>query len=189
MNTTETSRCPWCGNDPLYMAYHDQEWGRPCHDEQHLFEHLLLEGAQAGLSWITILKKRDNYRTAFAGFDAERIARYDDGDVARLMANPGIVRNRLKVAAFIRNAQAYLALKEEFGGLDNYLWRFVDGQPVRNRPQTLAEVPAKSDLSDRIAKDLGRRGFKFVGSTIIYAYLQAVGIVDDHLASCWCSHG
>lgn len=188
MAPSEVQRCPWCGNDPLYVAYHDQEWGQPCHDEHKLFEHLLLEGAQAGLSWITILRKRENYRMAFHGFDAEHMARYDEADVTRLLANPGIVRNRLKVAAFIQNARSYLALKKDVGGLEPYLWQFVAGKPIVNQPKTLAEVPAQSTLSDAISKDLRRRGFKFVGSTIIYAYLQAVGVVNDHLRDCCCSN-
>ena len=184
---TTVKRCPWSGTDPLYLAYHDEEWGRPCHDEQKLFEHLLLEGAQAGLAWITILRKRENYRRAFHGFDAKRIARYGDADVARLLADAGIVRNRLKVAAFIQNARAYLQLCAELGGLDAYLWSFAEGLPLRNRPRSPAEVPAKTALSDALSKDLARRGFKFVGSTIVYAYMQAIGMVDDHLQDCFCA--
>ncbi|HEY6897467.1 MAG TPA: DNA-3-methyladenine glycosylase I [Rhodocyclaceae bacterium] len=181
-------RCPWCGSDPLYVAYHDEEWGRPCHDEHKLFEHLLLEGAQAGLAWITVLRKRETYRQAFDNFDAERMARYGAAETTRLLADAGIVRNRLKVAAFIRNAQAYLDLREEFGGLDAYLWRFVDGTPIRNRFHSMSEVPAKTPLSDALSKDLAKRGFKFVGSTIVYAYMQAIGMTDDHLLGCFC-HG
>ena len=150
-----------------------------------MFEHLLLEGAQAGLAWITILRKRENYRRAFHGFDANRIAAYGAEDVLRLLGDAGIVRNRLKVAAFIQNAKAYLALCAELGGLDAYLWRFVDGQPVRNRRRTMADVPPRTELSDALSKDLAKRGFKFVGSTIVYAYLQAIGMVDDHLESCF----
>jgi DNA-3-methyladenine glycosylase I len=184
MSKSTTERCPWCGNDPLYTAYHDEEWGIPCHDEHKLFEHLLLEGAQAGLAWITILRKRETYRAAFDNFDAKRIAAYGDDDAARLLADPGIVRNRLKVAAFIRNANAYLDLCAAKGGLDAYLWDFVDGQQIVNRFRSMKEVPAKTALSDTISKDLQKRGFKFVGSTIVYAYLQAVGVVNDHLVSC-----
>ncbi|MEW5786836.1 MAG: DNA-3-methyladenine glycosylase I [Pseudomonadota bacterium] len=182
---TEPFRCPWCGSEPYYVAYHDTEWGVPLHDETGLFEFLVLEGAQAGLSWSTILKKREGYRRAFHGFDAERIARYDEADVARLLADPGIVRNRLKVAAAIGNARATLAIREEFGGLDAYFWRFVDGRPIQNTWTELSQVPASTALSDAISKDLAKRGFKFVGSTIIYAHMQATGMVNDHLVSCF----
>jgi DNA-3-methyladenine glycosylase I len=178
-------RCPWCGDDPLYVAYHDTEWGVPQHDDRVLFEFLILEGAQAGLSWLTILRKRENYRKAFDGFDAERIARYGESDVARLLADPGIVRNRLKIAAAIANARAFLAVQGEFGSFDAYLWRFVDGRPIRNAWQSTAELPATSEVSDALSKDLRRRGFKFVGSTICYALMQAVGLVNDHLAGCF----
>jgi DNA-3-methyladenine glycosylase I len=183
MNQT---RCSWANMaNPRYLAYHDQEWGVPCHDETTLFEMLNLEGAQAGLSWETILNKRDNYRAAFDGWDAQRIAQYDDARVAELLANPGIVRNRLKVAAAINNARAYLRLREEGMSLDRYLWSFVDHQPVVNDWPDGAR-PAKTELSDRISKDLAKRGFKFVGSTIIYAYMQGIGMVDDHDRSCFC---
>lgn len=178
-------RCAWCGITPLYQAYHDQEWGVPLHDETALFEFLILEGAQAGLSWLTILKKREAYRRAFAGFDLEKVARYDERDVARLLADPGIVRNRLKVAAAIANAQATLRLREEFGGLDTYFWRFVDGRPIQNAWSDISQVPAKTPLSDRISKDLQKRGFKFVGSTIVYAHMQATGMVNDHTVACF----
>ena len=184
----EIVRCPWCGTDPLYMAYHDGEWGVPRHEDRVLFEFLLLEGAQAGLSWITILKKREHYRRAFDGFDAEKIARYDARAVARLLNDPGIVRNRLKIAAAISNAGRYLAVQEEFGSFDAYLWRFVDGRQIRNAWRDIAEVPAKTPLSDKLARDLSQRGFKFVGSTICYSLMQAVGLVDDHLVSCF-RHG
>jgi DNA-3-methyladenine glycosylase I len=183
MNTQH--RCAWCGVEPYYVDYHDTEWGVPLHDERALFEFLILEGAQAGLSWSTILKKREGYRRAFDEFDVERIARYDDADVARLLADAGIVRNRLKVAATIVNAQATLAIREQFGGLDAYFWRFVDGQPIQNAWRELAEVPASTPLSDRISRDLKQRGFKFVGSTIIYAHMQATGMVNDHLIDCF----
>ena len=170
--------------NPRYLDYHDQEWGVECHDENRLFEMLNLEGAQAGLSWETILNKRDNYRAAFDGWDPEKIARYDAAKVAELLANAGIVRNRLKVAAAITNAQAYLRLREEGLTLDQYLWAFVDGKPVVNHWPSGAR-PAKTELSDRISKDLAKRGFKFVGSTIIYAYMQAIGMVDDHDLACF----
>jgi len=183
MNET---RCSWANMaNPRYIAYHDHEWGVPCHDETTLFEMLNLEGAQAGLSWETILNKRDNYRAAFDGWDAERIARYDDAKVAELLANPGIVRNRLKVAAAISNARAYLDMREQGFTLDQYLWGFVDGKPIVNDWPTHAR-PAKTELSDRISKDLAKRGFKFVGSTIIYAYMQGIGLVDDHDPACIC---
>ncbi len=179
------SRCRWAGADPLYIAYHDREWGVPLHDEQRLFEMLILEGAQAGLSWITILKKREGYRAAFDGFDPRKMARYDARKVRALLDNPGIVRNRLKVAAAIRNAEALLALQAQEGSLDDYLWRFVDGKPIINRWRSLEEVPPRTPLSDAISKDLARRGFKFVGSTICYAFMQAVGMVNDHTTDCF----
>lgn len=178
-------RCPWCGDDPLYQRYHDDEWGVPSHDDRHLFEMLLLEGAQAGLSWITILRKRENYRAAFAGFDAVKMARFDARRVARLLQDPGIVRNRLKVGAAVTNARAWLLHREAHGSFADWLWAFVDGKPVVNRWRSMAEVPAQTPLSDRISKELKRAGFKFIGSTIVYAYLQAVGVVDDHLLGCW----
>ena len=177
-------RCPWCGDDPLYVAYHDEEWGVPCHDDRKLFEFLVLEGAQAGLSWLTILRKRENYRRAFDGFDAERIVRYGEGDMARLLADAGIVRNRLKIAAAVANARAYLATREQFGSFDAHLWRFVGGRQRRNAWRTLAEVPAETADSRALSKDLVARGFKFVGPTICYAMMQAVGMVDDHLVAC-----
>ena len=179
------TRCAWCGSDPIYRTYHDEEWGVPLHDETALFEFLILEGAQAGLSWLTILKKREGYRRAFHNFDVERIARYGEKDVARLLADPGIVRNRLKVAAAITNAQATLKVREEFGGLDAYFWRFVDGCPIQNTWKDISQVPARTPLSDTISKDLQKRGFKFVGSTIIYAHMQATGMVNDHTVDCF----
>jgi DNA-3-methyladenine glycosylase I len=178
-------RCPWCGDDPLYVAYHDEEWGVPCHDDRMLFEFLTLEGAQAGLSWITILRKRENYRRAFADFDVEAVARYGEADVARLLADPGIVRNRLKIGATIDNARATLAVRKEFGSLDAYLWTFVDGRPVVNQWRSLAQIPAETDTSRAMSRDLKKRGFRFVGPTIMYAFMQAVGMVDDHLISCY----
>jgi DNA-3-methyladenine glycosylase I len=182
---TDIPRCAWCGADPLYRAYHDEEWGVPLHDERALFEFLVLEGAQAGLSWLTILKKREGYRRAFDGFDAERIARYSELDVSRLMADPGIVRNRLKIASTIINARATLAVREEWGGLDAYFWHFVDGCPVANAWADMGQVPTMTPLSDAISKDLKRRGFKFVGSTIVYAFMQATGMVNDHTVDCF----
>ena len=180
------TRCTWANMaNPRYIAYHDHEWGVPCHDETTLFEMLNLEGAQAGLSWETILNKRDGYRAAFDGWDADKIARYDDAKVAELLANPGIVRNRLKVAAAIDNAKAYLRLREEGLTLDDYLWNYVDGQPIVNDWPDGAR-PARTALSDRISKDLAKRGFKFVGSTIVYAYMQGIGMVDDHDRACLC---
>lgn len=178
-------RCAWCGADPLYQAYHDTEWGVPLHDERALFEFLILEGAQAGLSWLTILKKRETYRRAFDAFDAERVARYDEAAVARLLADPGIVRNRLKIAAAITNARATLRLREQFGGLDAYFWRFVDGRPILNAWRDMSQVPTRTPLSDAVASDLKRRGFKFVGSTIVYAHMQATGMVNDHTVDCF----
>ena len=177
-------RCPWCGDDPLYVAYHDTEWGVPCHDERTLFEFLLLEGAQAGLSWITILRKRENYRRAFHDFDPRRIARYGEKDVARLMNDAGIVRNRLKIDAAIGNARATLALYEQGGTLDALLWQFLDGRPRANRWRSLAEVPAVTPAAEALSKELKRRGFRFIGPTVMYAHMQATGMVNDHLTSC-----
>ncbi|MEQ1632716.1 MAG: DNA-3-methyladenine glycosylase I [Planctomycetota bacterium] len=182
---TTKERCPWCGDDPLYVAYHDEEWGVPVHDDRHLFEMLILEGAQAGLSWITILKKRANYRSAFAGFDPKKVARFDAKKQAVLMQDAGIVRNRLKIESAIDSAKAFLDLQQEHGSFDRWLWQFVDGKPIKNRPRAMSEVAARTDLSDRISKELKKRGFRFVGSTIVYAFLQAVGVVDDHLATCF----
>jgi len=166
------------------MAYHDREWGRPVHDDRVFFEFLTLEGAQAGLSWSTILAKRANYRKAFAGFDPRKVARFTRTQVARLLEDPGIVRNRLKVEGTVRNAKAFLAVQEEFGSFDAYVWRFVDGRPVKNRPKSLKDVPATSPASDALSRDLKKRGFTFVGSTIMYAFMQATGLVDDHIVGC-----
>ena len=177
-------RCPWAGSDPAYVAYHDGEWGVPVHDDRRLFELLILEGAQAGLSWLTILKKRETYRKAFAGFDCGKIARYGERDIGRLLADPGIVRNRLKIEAAIRNARGTLAIQEEFGSLDAFLWRYVDGRPLQNAWKSMAELPARTEVSDALGKELKRRGFNFVGSTICYAFMQAVGMVNDHLTDC-----
>ncbi len=177
-------RCPWCGTDPLYASYHDNEWGVPCHDERALFEFLLLEGAQAGLSWITILRKRENYRRAFDGFAVEKIARYGEEDVARLLSDAGIVRNRLKIAASITNARATLELYEQGGTLDQLLWQFVDGRPRINRWRTMAEIPAITPEAEALSKELKQRGFRFIGPTVMYAHMQATGMVNDHLVSC-----
>ena len=177
-------RCPWPGEDPLYLAYHDQEWGSPQHDDRKLFELLILEGAQAGLSWITILRKRESYRRAFHGFDAAAIARYGDAEVAALLADAGIVRNRLKVLSTIQNARAFLALQET-GGLGALVWGIAGGKPTKNSFRTMDQVPAKTPVSDAMSKELGRRGFKFVGSTICYAFMQATGMVNDHLVGCF----
>lgn len=181
----EKNRCGWCGTDETYVRYHDEEWGVPCHDDRTLFEMLNLEGAQAGLSWITILRKRENYRKAFSNFDAVKIAGYKPEKVEELSADAGIVRNRLKISATIGNAKAFLATKEEFGTFDEYLWRFVDGKPIVNQWTSYRNAPARTAESDAMSKDLLKRGFKFVGSTICYAFMQAVGMVDDHEESCW----
>lgn len=178
-------RCGWCGEDPLYVAYHDHDWGVPVHDDRKLFEMFVLEAAQAGLSWLTILRKRENYRKAFEGFDMEKVAGYTDADVTRLLADPGIVRNRLKIGAAIKNARAVLEVTEEFGSLDSYLWRFVDGVPLQNSWKSIAEIPARTHESDLMSKDLKKRGFSFVGSTICYALMQSVGMVNDHLVDCF----
>ncbi|WP_430434202.1 DNA-3-methyladenine glycosylase I [Methyloversatilis sp.] len=179
------ARCTWCGQDPLYVEYHDSEWGVPVRDERELFERLILEGAQAGLAWITILRKRDGYRRAFAGFDAQRIARYDEDDRARLMADAGIVRNRLKIDATIGNARALLALHERGGSLGDLLWDAVGGQPMVNHWRRLGDCPSSTPLSDQLSKELARLGFRFVGSTIVYAWMQSVGVVNDHLVNCF----
>lgn len=185
MATDNRVRCSWGDSDADYRAYHDTEWGVPLHDERRLFEMLILEGAQAGLSWITILRKRPGYRQAFDNFDAAKIARYDAAKIAALRTDARIIRNRLKIQATVTNAQAYLALKAERGGLDAYLWDFVDGQPIVNRWKRMDQVPANTPLSDKISKDLKKRGFKFVGTTIVYAYMQSTGLVNDHVMSCF----
>lgn len=178
-------RCWWAGDDPLYVRYHDEEWGRPVHDDRKLFEMLILEGAQAGLSWITILRKRENYRRAFAGFDAQKIARFDARRRAVLMRDAGIVRNRLKIASAVDNARAFLRLSAQPGGFDRYVWSFVADRPQRRRPSTRADVPARTPQSDALSADLKKRGFRFVGSTICYAFMQACGLVDDHVSDCF----
>jgi DNA-3-methyladenine glycosylase I len=179
------SRCQWCGSDSVYVAYHDDEWGVPVHDDQRLFEMLVLEGAQAGLSWLTILKKRDSYRKAFHAFDYEQIAAYTQRDMKRLLANSGIVRNRLKIESIIKNARGALDIREEFGTLDSFLWRYVDGVPKQNAWKSMAKLPAQTEESNAMSKDLKRRGFKFVGSTICYSFMQAVGMVNDHTTDCF----
>lgn len=181
-------RCEWAGNDPLYSDYHDKEWGVPVHDDRKLFEFLILEGAQAGLSWLTILRKRDNYRESFDNFDARKIAEYDKVKVENLLLNRGIVRNRLKVEATIQNARAFLALQREFGTFNAYIWQFVNGKPKKNAWKTLKEIPSKTAESDAMSKDLVKRGFKFVGSTICYAFMQATGMVNDHTILCFRYH-
>jgi DNA-3-methyladenine glycosylase I len=183
---TEPVRCAWAPpGDPPYLAYHDEEWGVPSRDDRHLFELLVLEGAQAGLSWATILRKREGYRRAFAGFDAEAVARFDEDDVERLLADPGVVRNRLKVESAIVNARATLAVREEHGSLAGYLWEFVGGEPIVNGWTAIGEIPAETAESRAMSKDLKRRGFRFVGPTVCYAFMQAVGLVNDHVVSCF----
>jgi len=181
----DKNRCGWCGADPLYVAYHDQEWGVPVYDDQTLFEFLILEGAQAGLSWSTILKKREGYRLAFDGFDVEKVARYDGIKISALLTDPGIVRNQLKIGSAVTNAQAFLNIQDEWGSFSDYIWSFVDGRPIQNAWRSLAEIPAKTPLAETISKDLKKRGFRFVGPTIIYAHMQATGMVNDHLMDCF----
>jgi len=185
MNPPTKKRCNWAGSDPVYIAYHDKEWGVPVHDDRKLFEFLILEGAQAGLSWITILKRRENYRKAFAGFDPEKVARFGKREIAKLLGDAGIIRNRLKIESAVKNARAFLQVQEEFGRFADYHWSFVEGRPIVNRFKEMKQIPAKTPLSDAFSKDLKRRGFSFVGSTIIYAHMQAVGMVNDHLLACF----
>ncbi len=182
---TAVRRCEWAGDDPLYVAYHDEEWGVPVHDERQLFEMLTLEGAQAGLSWITILRKRENYRKAFDNFDPSLVAAYDEQKIAELLANPGIVRNKLKINSTVANARAFLQVQEECGSFDRYIWQFVDGQPIVNAWTKLDELPAQTPESQAMSKDLRKRGFRFVGPTICYAFMQAAGMVDDHEMGCF----
>ena len=177
-------RCDWCEDNPLYQRYHDQEWGTPVYDDQTLFECLTLEGAQAGLSWITILKKREGYRKAFANFEVEKVARFSDKKLEKLLLNPDIVRNRLKVFSVRKNARAFIDIQKEFGSFTDYIWGFVNGEPIQNSWKTLSEIPATNPVSDTISKDLKRRGFSFVGSTIIYAFMQAIGMINDHISDC-----
>ncbi len=181
----EIPRCKWCLGSEQYMEYHDKEWGVPVHGEQHLFEFLTLEGAQAGLSWSTILAKRDNFRAAFAEFDPAKVARFTARDTNKLMLNAGIVRNRLKIESTISNARAFLDVQKEFGSFDSYIWQFTGGKPLENRWKTMSNVPASSTESDAMSRDLKKRGFRFVGSTICYAFMQAVGMVNDHILTCW----
>ena len=182
---TEITRCSWCGDDPLYQQYHDNEWGVPCRDDKKLFEFVLLEGAQAGLSWITILRKREGYRSAFADFEVQKVAAFTEKDVERLMSDAGIVRNRLKINSAISNARLFIEIQKEFGSFSDYFWGYVDNQPIVNRWSILGEIPATTELSDLIAKDMKKRGFKFFGSTICYAHMQAMGLVNDHCLDCF----
>jgi DNA-3-methyladenine glycosylase I len=182
---TDTNRCSWCGDAPLYVAYHDEEWGVPVFDDQTLFEFLILEGAQAGLSWSTILKKREGYRLAFDGFDPEKVARYDGIKISALLTDPGIVRNQLKIGSAVTNAQSFLQVQDEWDSFSDYIWSFIDGRPIQNAWRSLSEIPAKTPLAEALSKDLKRRGFRFVGPTIVYAHMQATGMVNDHLVDCF----
>jgi DNA-3-methyladenine glycosylase I len=184
-NQSAFSRCKWSTSDPLYIRYHDEEWGVPLHDDQKLFEFLVLEGAQAGLSWLTVLRKRENYRKAFDLFDPRKVARYRERKIQKLLRDSGIVRNRMKIEAAIQNAQAFLLVQKEFGSFDKYIWGFVGGKPILNRWREMDEIPAKTPLSEAISRDLAQRGFRFVGPTIVYAHLQATGLVQDHIVSCF----
>lgn len=178
-------RCSWCGNDPLYVKYHDEEWGKPIYDDKTLFEFLILEGAQAGLSWITILRRRENYRRAFADFDVQKVAQFTEDDVERLMQDAGIIRNRLKIKGTITNAKLFIAIQKEYGSFSDYIWGFLPNkQPILNQVKSMADVPPRTELSDKIAKDMKKRGFKFFGTTICYAHMQATGMVNDHLVNC-----
>lgn len=178
-------RCGWCGSDPVYVAYHDREWGVPVHEDRRLFEFLVLEGAQAGLSWLTVLKKREHYRKVFDRFDPVKVARYGPAKVRKLLSDAGIIRNRLKIASAIENAKAFLRVQKEFGSFDRYLWQFTGGKPLRDRRRSLKDIPVRTDLSDVLSRDLKLRGFRFVGSTICYAFMQAVGLVNDHVTGCF----
>ncbi len=182
------NRCDWCKSDELYTKYHDEEWGVPVHDDRKHFEFLVLESAQSGLSWLTVLRKRENYRLAYDNFDPEKVARYDDKKIDELLSNSGIIRNRKKIEASIVNAGKFLEIQKEFGSFDNYIWRFVNGEPVINSYQSISEIPATSALSDEISKDLKKRGFHFLGSVTVYAHIQAIGIVNDHIDSCFRKH-
>ncbi len=184
-NKIMKKRCSWCGDDPLYVKYHDKEWGVPVHSDRKLFEFLILEGAQAGLSWITVLRKRQAYRDAFDRFDFNKIARYNESKISRLLENEGIIRNRLKIRSAVSNAQAFIRIREEYGSFNKFIWQYTDGGTLQNKWKTLADVPAKTELSDRIAKDLKKAGFNFVGSTICYAFMQAIGMVNDHTLDCF----
>ncbi|MFC6857956.1 DNA-3-methyladenine glycosylase I [Zunongwangia atlantica] len=182
---TEKHRCGWCLGDPLYEAYHDEEWGVPVHDEQKLFEFLVLETFQAGLSWITILRKRENFREAFDDFDYKKVAKYSEEKIQELLLNPGIIRNKLKVRSAVTNAQLFMKIQEEFGSFDQYIWSFVDHKPLQNKVENYKNAPATTEISDKLSKDLKKRGFKFVGSTVVYAHMQATGMVNDHEVSCF----
>jgi DNA-3-methyladenine glycosylase I len=184
-NKMEKIRCAWCGTDELYQKYHDEEWGKPVYDDETIFEFLVLESFQAGLSWITILRKRENFRKAFDNFDYQKIANYPDEKVEELMQDAGIIRNRLKILATISNAQKFIETQKEFGSFSKYIWGFIGGKPIINLPKTLKDVPATTEISDKLAKDLKKRGFKFLGSTVVYAHMQATGLVDDHVTECW----
>lgn len=179
------TRCEWCGTDPLYVKYHDEEWGVPVHDDKKHFEMIILDGAQAGLSWLTVLRKRENYRKAFSDFDPAKVARYTEKKIEKLLNNPGIIRNKLKINSAITNARAFLKVQEEFGSFDKYIWQFVNYKPIINKWKSIDELPATSKESDAMSKDMKKRGFKFVGSTICYAYMQAAGMVNDHIVSCF----
>ena len=179
------TRCEWCGNHPLYLKYHDEEWGVPVHDDRKHFEFMILESAQAGLSWLTVLKKRENYREAYDQFDPEKVSRYGEDKVSELLSNPGIIRNRLKIHSSINNAKLFLRIQKEFGSFDTYFWNYVDHQPVVNSFEKLSDLPPRTAVSDLIAKDLKKRGFKFMGSTIVYAHMQACGLVNDHITGCF----
>jgi len=179
------TRCAWCLSDPIYVKYHDEEWGKPVHDDQLLFEFLVLESFQAGLSWLTILKKRENFRKAFAGFDVKKVSKFDEKKYEQLMQDAGIIRNQLKIRAAINNAQRFIEIQKEFGSFDKYVWSFVGGKPIKNNLKSLREIQPKTAISDAMSKDMGKRGFKFRGSTICYAFMQAVGMVDDHVVDCW----
>lgn len=181
----EKIRCAWCGTDELYQKYHDEEWGKPVYDDETIFEFLILESFQAGLSWYTILAKRENFRAAFDQFDYQKIAQYSEDKVEKLIQNAGIIRNRLKILATINNAQKFMEVQKEFGSFSKYIWGFVNHEPIVNRPKTLKEVPATTEISDALAKDLKKRGFKFMGSTVVYAHMQATGMVNDHVEDCW----
>lgn len=181
----EIIRCAWCEKDDLYRNYHDQEWGKPIYDDETIFEFLILESFQAGLSWYTILAKRENFRAAFDDFDYQKIAQYSEEKVEELIQNTGIIRNRLKILATINNAQKFMEVQKEFGSFSKYIWGFVNNEPIINRPKTLKEVPATTEISDALAKDLKKRGFKFMGSTVVYAHMQATGMVNDHVEDCW----
>jgi DNA-3-methyladenine glycosylase I len=185
MKKKDKKRCPWCLGNPLYMEYHDREWGVPVHDDRKWFEFLTLEGAQAGLNWLLVLKKRENYRRAYDGFDPAKVARYNEKKIAKLLADPGLIRNRAKIAASLANARSFLKVQEEFGSFNRYMWSFLGGKPLRNHWRRDSDIPARSELSDAISADLRRRGFKFVGSTIVYAHMQATGMVNDHLTGCF----